>query len=293
MPAEFANILVGAIALGCVFGLVGVGFVILYRSTGVMSFVQGEFMLLGGFVFYSLTSTAHLSLIPALVVAIVAVGLAGVLSYLVVFSRVYDSEAFAVSVATIGLGSLLLAIMSLVWGSNTLQLPNVVSFTPIHLALNFTINSVFIVTVVLAVVIIALLILGIKKTRLGLKMQAIADAPGLVVYLGVNVVSLSALAWGLSAATAAAAGIAYSLSTVVSPANLPPLGFLAFPAILLGGLDSIGGALVGGLILALAEAAGTTLFGGIWEDMVGYGLLFAVLIVRPQGLFGARQVVRV
>jgi len=172
-------------------------------------------------------------------------------------------------------------------------LPNLLSFNPIHLPGDITVTRVTIFTVALAVVIIVLLVVGFRRTRIGLQMRAVADVPGLATYLGINVVKVSALAWALSAASAAAAGVAYSIGTQVNPSAIPSLGLLAFPAILLGGLDSVAGALVGGLVLALAESAGTTLWGGDWQDVVGYGILIAVLVVRPRGIFGRREVVRV
>ena len=293
MGQEAAQIIVGAVTLGCIYGLVGVGFVILYRSTGVVSFAQGSFMLVGALVFYSLTASLGWSLIPGLLCATVIMGVIGAGSYLVVFGHVFDSKPFTISVATIALGTLIAAITALIWGSTILNLPNLISFNAIHLPLDLTVTPVNLFTIALAVVVIGSLMVVLKRTRIGLQMRAVADVPALATYLGINVAKVSALAWGLAAATAGTAGIAYSIGTSLDPASIVALGLLAFPGILLGGLDSIGGALVGGVILALVQSATTVLVGGEWSDVVGYGLLLAVLVVRPSGMFGRKEVIRV
>jgi branched-chain amino acid transport system permease protein len=290
---EAAQIIVGAVTLGCIYGLVGVGFVILFRSTGVVSFAQGSFMLLGALFFYSLTANLGWSLIPALLCATVAMGVVGVGSYTIVFGHVFDSKPFTISVATIALGTLIGAITALIWGNTILNLPSLLSFNAIHLPLDIVVTQVDLFTIGLAVVIIGLLMIALKRTRVGLQMRAVADAPGLATYLGINVAKVSALAWGLAASTAGAAGIAYSIGTSLDPSSIPSLGLLAFPAILLGGLDSIGGALVGGVILALLQSTTTIVVGGEWSDVVGYGLLLVVLVVRPSGMFGSKEVIRV
>ena len=293
MGQEAAQIIVGAVTLGCIYGLVGVGFVILYRSTGVVSFAQGSFMLVGALVFYSLTASLGWSVIPGLLGATVIMGVVGAGSYLVVFGHVYDSKPFTISVATIALGTLIAAITALIWGSTILTLPNLISFNAIHLPLDITVTPVNLFTIGLAVVVIGSLMAVLKRTRVGLQMRAVADVPALATYLGINVARVSALAWGLAAATAGTAGIAYSIGTSLDPPSILALGLLAFPGILLGGLDSIGGALIGGVILALLQSTTTVLVGGVWSDVVGYGLLLAVLVVRPSGMFGRKEVIRV
>ena len=164
MGQEAAQIIVGAVTLGCIYGLVGVGFVILYRSTGVVSFAQGSFMLVGALVFYSLTASLGWSLIPGLLCATVIMGVIGAGSYLVVFGHVFDSKPFTISVATIALGTLIAAITALIWGSTILTLPNLISFNAIHLPLELTVTPVNLFTIALAVVVIGSLMVVLKRT---------------------------------------------------------------------------------------------------------------------------------
>jgi branched-chain amino acid transport system permease protein len=125
-----------------------------------------------------------------------------------------------------------------------------------------------------------------------MRMRATADSQLLAAFNGVNIGGLATLAWAISAVCAAAAGVAFTLRSGLDPLALGGLGFLAFPAIVLGGLDSIRGALMGGFLLALLQSTLLATVGGQWADIVSYGLLVGVLLVRPQGLFGVKQVTR-
>jgi branched-chain amino acid transport system permease protein len=149
-----------------------------------------------------------------------------------------------------------------------------------------------VLTLALAVLICGALILALRTTRLGLQMRAVADTSVVAATLGVNVRRVAAISWALAAAVAAVAGIVYSLGTDVSPSSIPNLGLMVFPAVLLGGLDSIGGALLGGIVLAAAQSAAVTLINASWSEVTGYLLLMVVLFVRPSGLFGRREAIR-
>jgi branched-chain amino acid transport system permease protein len=127
----------------------------------------------------------------------------------------------------------------------------------------------------------------------GLRMRAVACDPSLAAYGGVRVRRISALAWGISAAVAGAAGVGYTLGKVIDPSALPSLGIVVFPAIIIGGLDSLAGVAAGSVILALVQTLASVYVGTNWEDVVAYGLLLVLLWVRPNGLFGSRQLVRV
>jgi branched-subunit amino acid ABC-type transport system permease component len=121
----------------------------------------------------------------------------------------------------------------------------------------------------------------------------VANDSSLAAYGGVRVTRISALAWGISAAAAGAAGVGYTLGTVIDPTSLPALGIVVFPAIIIGGLDSLGGVAVGSLVLALVQTVVSVYVGSTWQDIVAYGLLLALLWVRPTGLFGSKNLVRV
>jgi branched-chain amino acid transport system permease protein len=132
-----------------------------------------------------------------------------------------------------------------------------------------------------------------RYTRVGIQMRATADGQQLAAYSGIHVTRISALAWGVGAALAGAGGIVYALTNNLDPSSIPTVGLSVFPAIILGGLDSYLGAFVGALLLgALDSVIGVTL-GGQWQDPVAYIVLVVVLLIRPRGLFGSREIVRI
>jgi branched-chain amino acid transport system permease protein len=284
-------ILITTLTLGAVYALIGVGFVVMFRATGVLSFAQGAFFLLASLIFYSLTN-GGLDLWAGLIVATIAVGLAGALCYLAVF-RPAGYDLLFVSLATVGLGTAIEAAISLGWGSNLFEPRQVLPTAAHRLFAGIRITDSQIVTIVMAVVLIVALVGLIYRTPVGLRMRAVANDSALAAYGGVRVTRISALAWGISAAAAGAAGVGYTLGTVIDPTSLPSLGIVVFPAIIIGGMDSLAGVAVGSLVLALVQTLASVYIGSDWQDVVAYGLLLALLWIRPTGLFGSRNLVRV
>jgi len=281
----------GSIVTGAIYGLVGVGFTLLFRASKVLSFTQGGFMLLGAFIFYSLVQDRSRPFLLAVVITMAVVGVFSALVYVIVFARVAARQAFATSVATIGLAGVLQAGVAIRYGTAPLNLPNVVSQRAYHV-LGATIATADIVAVVMAVAVVAALLLLLKLTPFGLRMKAVADNPGLSVHLGVSAARVATATWGLAGATAALSGIAFSLGSAVDPVGVSNIGLLAFPAIILGGLDSVGGALLGGLVLAGIQNAVQVWLSAGWVDIVSFALMLAILFFRPNGIFGTAEVVR-
>jgi branched-chain amino acid transport system permease protein len=281
----------GSIVTGAMYGLVGVGFTLLFRASKVLSFAQGGFMLLGAFIFYSLVQDKSRPFMLSVVITVAVVGVFSALVYMIVFARVAVRQAFATSVATIGLSGVLQAGVAVKYGTAPLILPNVVSQHAYHV-LGATIPTSDIVSVVMAVVAVAAALLLLKLTPLGLRMKAVADNAALSVHLGVSAARVATVAWGLAGATAALAGIAFSLGSAVDPVGVSNVGLLAFPAIILGGLDSVGGALLGGFALAGIQNAVQAGLGAGWVDIVSFALMLGILFLRPSGLFGTAEVVR-
>jgi branched-chain amino acid transport system permease protein len=281
----------GTLVTGSIYGLVGAGFAMLYRASKVLSFAQGGFMLLGAFVFYDLEETNSRPFIVALLITVVIVAVFSALVYVLVFSRVAARESFATSVATIGLAGVLTAAVAIRYGTAPLNLPDVVSARAFHV-LGATVPTADIVAVALAVIVAIGAFLMLKFTPLGLRMNAVADNVSLSVHLGVSAARIATVAWGLAGASAALAGIAYSMRSSVDPVGVANIGLFAFPAIILGGLDSVGGALLGGIILAGVQNAVQLTLGANWINLVSFAIMLAFLYVRPAGIFGKTEVVR-
>jgi branched-chain amino acid transport system permease protein len=294
MPHELASIIVGTLTTGFIYGLIGLGFVSIYRSTGVMSFAQGSFMLIGALLYYSATTKSwHLDPVSGIVVLTVAMFLVGCVVYRTVLGRILGLDPLVISIATLGLSIVLQMICFMIWGPSIVQYRPMLSFTGHDIGLNLRFSEAQWFTIGVGVVVTALLMYITGYTRLGLSMRAIAQSPHLSAYSGINVRGLSTVAWGIGASTAGIAGAVYGLIvTQVDPGSLPSVGLLAFPAMLLGGLDSIGGAIVGGFLLAIIQNVTQVTIGSIWQDVTSYGALLIILFVRPQGLFGSPVVAR-
>ncbi len=293
MTSEWANATVGALTTAATYGLVAAGFVVLFRATKVLSFAQGSFMLLGALLFYSFVKTAGVPLYPALILALLASGVLGWLTYRFIFSYMVGAEAFVVAIATLGLSTVFQAAAFIIWGSAPLNLPKVLSSAPHLLFDTFSYSAIDTFSVGLAIILGIVVAIGIRYTRVGIQMRATADGQQLAAYNGIHVTRVSALAWATGAAFAGAGGIVYSLTNNLNPASVPTVGLAVFPAIILGGLDSYSGAFIGALVIGVLDSVIGIAFGGQWQDPVAYSVLLVVLLIRPRGLLGSHEIVRI
>jgi branched-chain amino acid transport system permease protein len=292
MSNEFAQALVGALVLGSLYSVVGIGFVILYKATHVLNFAQGSLMLLGGFLFFTFSQTVKLPWPAAMAATLVAMGIIGAALYTAFFRRLVGAKEFTLVIATLGLSVLLLTVTLIIWGPATRTLPEQLSRSALISIGNLRFSSIDVFSIVTALVVVAVLDLSLRHTRIGIKMRAVADQPLLASLVKVNVNRMSAIAWGIASFCAAVAGVMYAMRLSVDPVGMNALGLLAFPAVLLGGLDSVRGALAGGFVLALAQSGASYYIGGLWADVTAYAIMLVVLLVRPRGFFGSRLAVR-
>jgi len=281
----------GSIVVGSIYGLLGMGFAVLFRSSKVLSFCQGGFMLLGAFIFYELQTSHRQPFLVAVMVSTMLVAAFSGIVYLIVFARVAAREAFATSVATIGLAGLLQTVVAVRYGTAPLSLPDVVSARAFRV-FGAVVTVADIIAVAIAGFVVVALGLMLRYTPLGHRMNAVADNASLAEHLGISAARVAAIAWALAGATAALAGIAFSLRSSVDPVGVSNVGLFAFPAIILGGLDSVGGALAGGILLGAIQNVVQVAVGGQWVDLVSFALMLALLLLRPSGLFGKTEVVR-
>lgn len=292
MSQQLADVVVGTVVLASVYALVGIGIVILFRSTAVVNFAQGAFMVAGAYLFYWGMESLGLSWPMALVLSMAAMALLGALFYVTMFRRLVGFDPFILVIATLGLGVVIQTVVAVIWGTSVRVMPGIFSLAPIDLPGNFRITRSALFGVVAAVVLIGVLDLSLLRTRVGVRMRAVADRTLLASFVGVNVHLVSTSAWAISSVCAGVAGAAFALQHELNPLSINALGLAAFPAVLLGGMDSIRGALVGGLLMALIQNLVTTYIGGIWSDVSAYGVLLAILLLRPSGIFGSPAVAR-
>jgi branched-chain amino acid transport system permease protein len=282
-----------SITTGSIYALVGVGFVILFRATGVVNFAQGEFMVLGAYFFYGFKVELHLNSLVAILAALIAIIALGIVVNMVIFYRLVGASLFTVVIATFGLSILLETAGLIVWGPDTRELPNIFSNNTLVSPLGIPLTTLDIVTIVVAIVLIVLLEVILRATRTGVRMRAVADSTLLAALQRVHIPRFAGLAWAIASVCSAIAGVALALQSAVDPVNIGQLGLLIFPVVIIGGVDSIIGALVGGLIVATIQTLVAYYLNGIWVDPICYGMLLAFLLFRPRGIFGTREIVRV
>jgi branched-chain amino acid transport system permease protein len=288
---QLVQLIVNGAASGCIYGIIALGFVLIYKATELVNFAQGDIMMLGGFVAFSFISWFGLNYWIGAILAILVTAGFGYLLDVVVIRRVIGQPQFAVVMLTLGLGFIFRAAAGLTWGYDS------VGYTTPFTNKTVTIGgmvlgadslSVLGGTVLLCVV----LYLFFSKTRLGIAMQAASQNQLAAYYMGIPVRRVFSLIWAIAAGVSAVAAILLTPISMVD-VNMGFLGIKAFAAAVLGGFGSIPGALVGGIIIGIAEQlAGFYLPAG-FQDVTANAVLLATLILLPQGLFAEKMVKRV
>lgn len=283
---DFIQQLVSGIALGCVYGLVALGFVLIYKTTEVVNFAQGDFMMLGGFVAYTYIAIVGFNYWAGFLLAVLTMGLVGMFMERFVIRPILGFPQFSIVMATIGLGFLLRSLAGMIWGTDDLKIDTPFSTGVLKigdLVLAHDKLSVIVATVILIIV----LYLFFNRTRLGTAMRATSENMLAAYYMGIPVKRVVSLVWAISAMVAACAGVLLAPITFVHSNVGLALGLKAFPAAVLGGFGSIPGALVGGLIIGVIESMAGFYMAQGWKDVAPYVVLLLVLLLKPEGLFGA------
>jgi branched-chain amino acid transport system permease protein len=289
------QILASGVVTGGIYGLIAIGFVVVYKSTGVINFATGELMMLGAFFAWTAMTAARLPFAAALVLAAVASAAVGAAVERVVLRPLLGQRAISVIMVTIGLSSIFKGVAQIAWSGDFR------SFPPIFPRRAVTLGSVVLPSrqlypFLLALAAIAGLALLFRFTRTGTAMRATAGDQATAFSMGIDIRRVFSLSWVMAALTAALAGIVIGVIGGISP-QLGAVGLRIFPVVILGGLDSIGGALVGGVVVGLLEnlAGGyldPLLPGSGVKEVVPFAALVLILMVRPYGLFGTREVER-
>ncbi len=277
------------VAIGCVYSLVAVGFVLIYKATGVLNFAQGELMMVGAYIYFSLVTSLDMTPLLAFGATLVLAGLLGALVERLVLHPLVDEPPFTLVMVTIGLATLLRAVTGMIWSHDTFAFPSPVPEGAVHLG-QVAVPLVDVWTMAVTVVLSLLLFLFFHYTRLGTAMRAVAQNRYAAQLMGISVDRIFTLTWALAASLGAIGGMLLADISFLHT-NMGFIGLRAFPAVVLGGMESIPGALLGGLIIGLIESlAGVYLdpiLGGGTHQVLAFVILLVVLMLRPTGLFGA------
>jgi branched-chain amino acid transport system permease protein len=281
--ARLLQLVVNGAAAGCIYGLIALGFVLIYKATEMVNFAQGDIMMLGGFVAYTMITHFGLNYWLGALLAIAITAAFGFVLDALILRRVIGQPQFAVVMLTLGLGFIFRAGAGIGWGYDSVgfNTPFTNKTATIgHLVLGEDNLSIIVGTVLLC----AVLYVFFSKTRLGVAMQASSQNQLAAYYMGIPVRTVFSLIWAISAGVAAVAGILLSPVSMID-VNMGFLGIKAFAAAVIGGFGSIPGALVGGVVVGVVEQlAGYYLPAG-FQEVTSNVVLLAMLILRPQGLF--------
>jgi len=275
---------------GGLLSLIALGFVLIYKGTGVINFAMGEFMMLGAYSFYTANKVWGLAMLPAMVLTIAAIGLFAAIVERGILRPLSGQPVISVLMATIGLASVIHGAVDMVWGGINLEMPELLSRTPLRFGEIF-IPGKTLWSFVLAAAVITAFSIYFRYSRTGVSMRAAASDPITASALGIDVRRTQVLTWIFAGIVGAIAGVIAASMTTLSPA-LSHIALGVFAVIILGGLDSIVGAIVAGLAIGVIESLTSAYLGGKVRDIVPYLIVLLILLIRPYGLFGTRQVER-
>ena len=287
---QFLQLVVSGAAIGCIYALIALGFVLIYKATETVNFAQGDLMMIGGFVGLTGMTVIGLPFWIAFVLAIIAMALLGMATERIVLRPLLGQPAFTIVMVTIGIGYLARGLVTMIpyWGTETHTLPVPYKDEVIWLGgegTGLVISVEHLVIILVTILLVATLYGFFRFTRIGIAMQATSQNQLAAFYMGIPVRRINMLVWGLSSAICGAAGLLLAPITFVH-ANMGFVGLKAFPAAVVGGFGSIPGALAGGLIIGIVESlAGFYAPDGI-KDIAAYIVVLIMLVLKPNGLFG-------
>ncbi len=291
----YVELMINGLLVGSLYSIVALGFVIIYKASDAINFAQGEFVMFAGYVIAFFILSMQLPLVVAVVLALVVMVIVGFAVQWLVLQHLIGRPVVAIIMATIGLASFLQGLAQLLFGIETRNVPLPISNDPIFIG-DILLNRVELVAAGFAAVGFAAFGWFFVKSRSGIALRAIADDQQVSQAMGIDVRRYFGLAWAISGVVALMGGVFWGNATGVD-VQLALIGLKVFPVVILGGLDSIIGAIVAGLLVGLIEsiAAGVIdpYVGGGTKDLTPYVLMILVLMVRPSGLFGKKVIERV
>ncbi|MGD0070255.1 MAG: branched-chain amino acid ABC transporter permease [Candidatus Bathyarchaeia archaeon] len=279
--------LIWGVAIGCIYMLLATGLNIIFGVMKLVNFAHGQFLMIGAYLTWAISVAAGLNAYIAILVSMALVAGLGVVIERFTFRRVLGTEKLNEIFVSLGLIYIFENAALLIWGDQSQQIVSPFSGLSLNLqSFSITYDRIVAVFVVVAVLVGFGLLIG--KTKIGLAMRATSQSNGTAKLMGINIEKIYMITFALGSALAAAAGGLYGIifSFNAQTGAMPTI--IAFAIIILGGLGSIRGAIVGGLLYGIAEQMATLFLGGIWSTAVAFALLIAVLIIRPNGIFGEK-----
>ena len=292
----YLQLLVSGLVIGSIYSLVALGFVIIYKATKVVNFAQGELVMVGAYICFSLTVQAKLPFLAAFFLTLAFSFILGIAIERLILRPMIGEPIISVIMVTIGLSSVLKSLVQLFWGTQIQVFPPVLPQEPVMIA-GLPVAPVYLAAFALSIILFLIFSAFFKYSRLGIAMRATAFDQQAAASMGIGIKNIFALSWCIAAMVSSIGGVILGNINGIN-AQLGHLGLKVFPAVILGGLDSLLGAALGGLIIGVLEnvcdgAAKEFLGLGGFKDVAAFIFLVIILMIKPYGLFGAREIERV
>ena len=292
---SFLSYLINGISLGSVYAIIALGYTMVYGIARMLNFAHGDIIMVGGFTVFTIVTTMGGSPVVGILAAVVVCTVLGVTIERVAYRPLRDASPLAVLITAIGVSYLLQNVALLIFGSNARQFTSVITVPALKLAGGkLSISSVTIVTILSCIVIMAALMTFINKTKMGQAMLAVSEDRGAATLMGINVNRTISVTFAIGSALAAVAGVLLcSAYPSLSPYTGSMPGIKAFVAAVFGGIGSIPGAFIGGILLGIIENLAKAYISSQLSDAIVFSVLIIVLLVRPTGILGKKMTEKV
>lgn len=292
LASQLFQYLITGLTVGSIYAMVALGFNIIYNVTEIINLAQGEFVMLGGLIMVSLNVAAGLPTVLAFPITVIFVTLVGMLLDRLAIRPIRQPSVLTLIIATIGASIVIKGIAMIIWGKDPFDLPAFSGRNPINF-MGAVIQPQYFWVGGFLMVIVVLLTIFFEKTIIGKAMSACADNPDAASLVGINVKRMILLSFSLSAAIGAVAGIILTPIALMDYNRGAMLAIKGFGAVVLGGLGSFPGAILGGLVMGTIESFGAGLINSGYKDAFALIVLLAVLFVKPSGLLGSVEITKI
>lgn len=287
----FLELVVSGIAIGAIYGLIAMGFAVIYKATGLVNFAQGEMTMLVTYIAWTIATTVSGNVFVVVAGSIMAAVILGLAIERAIMRPMLGEPVFAGVMVTVALAVVMRSLITLLWDAYPHALDVGVGKDIVRIS-GVSLRSAQIASVIVLLSAMAAVHLFLRYSKFGVAMRAVAIDDRTALLMGIPASRIHAIAWGGSAMLAAIAGVLFALIYDLSP-SMYHLGLKGFPATILGGLDAVLGSGFAGLLVGIAENLAGGYFGSGMKDVAGFLLIVVILMVRPFGLFGEREVIRV
>lgn len=297
---KIIEILFNGLSMGAIYALIALGFVLIFKSTGILNFAQGELCMVGAFICYQFATLMNVPYILSFLIAIALGALLGLLIDILFFRRLVGEPIYTTIMVTVGLASILTCLSGLIWGHDIYSLRSPFMDKTVTLG-EMVLSQAALYTIGVSILLFALFILFFNRSLLGVALKGTAEDSDTAGLMGINVKKMRMVSWTIGTIVAVVAGIFLAEQSFVQT-SMSHTGIKAMSAAILGGMKSLVGAIIGGVIIGIVEGLAASYLSGMEmggfhfgdiKDVTAFAIMVLVLMIRPHGIFGKEEVERV